>query len=87
MNEHLAVLWKSPGREGESLLPLLIPSFLEQSEVAFRETGTVSVASLLAKPSPMPSALLDLCVWDTVLSNSICSPPHSRADDILMCGG
>lgn len=26
--EYLAVLWKSPGREGESLFPMLITSFL-----------------------------------------------------------
>lgn len=77
--EYLAVLWKSPERERKSLLPMLITSFLEQSEVAFREAGTVFVASLLAKPSP----LLDTCVWDTVLSNSVCNPPHNRADYIL----
>lgn len=84
--EYLAVLWKSPGRERESLLPLLITCFLEQSEVASRETGTVFVASLLAKPPPIPSPLLDICVWDTILSNSMCSPLHNTADYILLCG-
>lgn len=81
--EYLSVLLKSPGTERESFLPLLITSFLEQSEVAFREAGTFCCFPP-CKTTPFP--LLDICVWDKMLSNSICSSLHNTADYILLCG-